>query len=309
MKTIENKIVFSNDIKQILNGNNPLNYTYFNGSLPNTVSNTIDELRENFEKDVSEIFNGKYEIISEEDMQSSITLGTNKFISKLPIVTLDAIYLKPNNESIYFLDCTRLDIENNLVARNNMNDPYNVETQISKLSNLFKLQNQKEIIIADDVIYSGSVIEKITTLFNKYGIKVVSIIAAISTIEAKERLLKSKNTPIFTDIILGNTTIDQICERDFYFGIVGSGIATRTESKIIKKAPYFYPFGDPITRASIPKDKATYFSQNCLIRSLKLWESINKITTRYKLIKDLPEQIANTNPEEAIIYTLKKGIK
>ena len=231
------------------------------------------------------------------------------FIKRIPIVTLDTIYLKPDNESIYFLDCTRLDKENTLVARNKMNDPYNVENQIKKLSTLFKLQNQNEIVIADDVIYSGSVIQKIIELFKQNGIKVISVISAISTNKAKENLYNIYKIPVLTEIMLNDSTIDQICERDFYFGITGSGIAIRTKDNQIKKAPYFYPFGDPVTRASIPPIYAKYFSEKCILRSIRLWECINNLTNRYQLIKNLPEQINNTKENEEIIYTLKKGLK
>ena len=252
MKIIENKIVFSNDIKKILNGNNPLQFKYFKSNIPKSILSTIDELRVDFKEDTSRIFNKQIEIISEEEMTSSILSSIKGFINKIPIVTLDAIYLTPNNTSIYFLDCTRLDKENNLVSRKNMNDPYSVENQIKKLSKLFKLLNQKEIVIADDVIYSGSVIQKVINLFNKQGIKVKAIISAISTKSAAKNILNSNNIPILSEIILEDNVIDQTCERDFYFGITGSGIATRSTNNSIKKAPYFYPFGDPVTRASIP---------------------------------------------------------
>lgn len=309
MKIIENKIVFSNDIKKILNGNNPLQFKYFKSTIPESILNTIDELRMDFKEDTSRIFNKQIEIITEEEMISSITSSTKEFINKIPIVTLDAIYLAPNNTSIYFLDCTRLDKENNLVSRRNMNDPYSVEKQIEKLSKLFKLINQKEIVIADDVIYSGSVIQKVINLFNNQGIKVKAIISAISTKKAQKNILNTNNIPILSEIILEDTIIDQICERDFYFGITGSGIATRTTNNSIKKAPYFYPFGDPVTRASIPRDNAITFSKNCILRSIKLWEAIQKEQPNFRLINDLPEEIMNTNKEDEIIYTLKKGLR
>ena len=172
MKIIENKIVFSNDIKKILNGNNPLQFRYFNSAVPTSVLTTIDELRLDFKQDTNNIFASNVEIITEDEMETSITRSTNSFINKLPIVTLDAIYLTPNNESIYFLDCTRLDKENNLVSRSDMNNPYSVKIQIKKLATLFKLQGETEIVIADDVIYSGSVIQKVINLFNQEGIKV-----------------------------------------------------------------------------------------------------------------------------------------
>jgi hypothetical protein len=103
--------------------------------------------------------------------------------------------------------------------------------------------------------------------------------------------------------------IDQICERDFYFGIVGSGISIKNKNNEICKAPYFTPFGDPITRASIPKDWEKYFSQSCISRSIALWNEIEKLSQKKYLIKDLPEKIYNTNNNEEIIKVLRKGMK
>ncbi len=102
--------------------------------------------------------------------------------------------------------------------------------------------------------------------------------------------------------------MDQICERDFYFGIPGSGISLKKDTQVYK-APYFLPYGNPVERASIPEEYAKYFSDTCIKRSIKLWEEIENLSKRKLLIKDLPEKINNTDPNEEIIKTLKKGIK
>lgn len=102
--------------------------------------------------------------------------------------------------------------------------------------------------------------------------------------------------------------IDQICERDFYFGIAGSGISVQTGTKITK-SPYFLPFGKPVERASIPKEYEQYFSNTCIARSITLWEEIERLSNKKILIKDLPEQITNTNPNDEVIKVLKKGLK
>ena len=40
------------------------------------------------------------------------------YVGGIPIVSLDKIYLTEDQKNIIFLDCTRLDKSNNLVARN-----------------------------------------------------------------------------------------------------------------------------------------------------------------------------------------------
>ena len=64
MKEIENKIVFSYDIKRILSGINAFDYKY--KVIPST--NNIEGVRRDFEIDVNKIFENDVCIISEEDM-------------------------------------------------------------------------------------------------------------------------------------------------------------------------------------------------------------------------------------------------
>lgn len=99
--------------------------------------------------------------------------------------------------------------------------------------------------------------------------------------------------------------IDQICERDFYFGIAGSGISVLTNTEVVK-APYFLPFGNPVDRASIPEYYEEYFSNSCINRSIALWNEIERLSKRKILIQDLPEIIQNTSPNEEVIKVLKK---
>ena len=71
MKKIKDGIVFSDDIKRILNGVNAFDYKY--NFIPS--DNIITNVREDFKKDVTSIFKGNITIISEEEM-----LEVNKLI-------------------------------------------------------------------------------------------------------------------------------------------------------------------------------------------------------------------------------------
>jgi hypothetical protein len=64
MKKINEGIVFSDDIKRILNGINAFDYKY--QFIPN--DEVIKEIRDNFKRDVNKIFKGKVTIINEEEM-------------------------------------------------------------------------------------------------------------------------------------------------------------------------------------------------------------------------------------------------
>lgn len=73
MKEIKNKMVFSYDIKRILDGINAFDYKY--AIRPS--SSNIESLRRNFEYDVNKIFNNDVCIIYEDEM-----LKVNDLIKK-----------------------------------------------------------------------------------------------------------------------------------------------------------------------------------------------------------------------------------
>lgn len=224
-----------------------------------------------------------------------------------PIVSLDRIYLKIDGTNIIFLDCTRLNNSKELVSRQEPNKDNSLDNQIKSISNYLLSINRTNIVLADDVVFTGSVLKTIIEKFKQYGIDVIGIRSCISSYEGYNYF---NNLPlgIKCGYLLGNDVIDQICERDFYFGIVGSGISVKTPISILK-APYFKPFGNPVERASIPLEYEKYFSESCLTRSLILWEEIERLSKREILIGELPESIQNTDKSKSIVKTLRKELK
>ncbi len=231
------------------------------------------------------------------------------FIWCIPIVSLDKIYLSIDNENILFLDCTRLDGSKELVSRNGTNTFNSVTLQIQSISKYLLDRGIKNIILADDVVFSGSVLRTVINLFKEQNIEVIGIRSAISTSSSYQLFNEILPLGLKCGYLMSEQVIDQICERDFYFGIAGSGISTIGIDKTIYKAPYFIPYGDPVARASIPQKDQITFSKNCLARSIILWEEIERLSKRKILIKDLPEKIANTNEYDGVIKTLKKEWK
>ena len=225
----------------------------------------------------------------------------------IPIVSLDKIYYR-KREGDFFLDCTRLDGSKKLVSRKNPNDVSSVEKQIEEISKALKRNNKNEIILVDDVVFSGNVLRSIVELFNKNEIEVSGIRASLSTEEAFESFNKTLEKGLKCGSLLGKNIIDQICERDFYFGIAQSGISVKGANNKILKAPYFKPFGNPVKRASIPEKYENIFSNNCLLRSMYLWKCIEEKIGRKVYINEIPEEIINTDKNERIINVLRKGL-
>lgn len=225
----------------------------------------------------------------------------------IPIVSLDKIYLGIDNRYTFFLDCTRLDKSSNLVSRKNPDDKYSVDNQITKISTLFKKLGTKEIVLSDDVVFSGSVLKTVIDKFSQNGISVVGIRSCVSTREGYDYFNQNLPLGLKCGFLMSKDVIDQICERDFYYGIVGSGISV-VESGKVKKAPYFKPFGEPVERASIPYEQERYFSFSCLKRSICLWSEMEKLNKREILVSELPEAITYSDDSDSIVKTLKKGL-
>ena len=83
MKKIKEGIVFSNDIKRILNGYNAINYSYNKQGiiLPNNYF--IESLRQDFTSTVNKIFT-KTTTITEEEMLDSIYNSILPFLGRYP---------------------------------------------------------------------------------------------------------------------------------------------------------------------------------------------------------------------------------
>ena len=80
----------------------------------------------------------------------------------IPIVTLDRIYIEPDEENIYFLDCTRVSDSKNLISRGK-------EEFIDQIIRISSSVKRKEIILADDVVFSGEALRKVISLFEICG--------------------------------------------------------------------------------------------------------------------------------------------
>ncbi len=218
---------------------------------------------------------------------------------------MDKIYLSCDKNKIIFLDCTRLDGEDSLVSRRNTDDLTSVDKEIEIISSILKDYQQNKIILADDVVFSGSVLRKIITKFKDNQIEVVGIRSCISTEDSYQYFNNQLPLGLKCGYLMEKDVIDQICERDFYFGIVQSGISVKKEGKIYK-APYFKPFGNPIERASIPPEYEKLFSDGCIRRSIDLWSEIESLSRKKIYVKDLPERINLADSNEEVVKVLVK---
>lgn len=305
METIKKGIVFSNDIYLIMQGKNALKFDYKENGLLVPDKMIINNVRDDFKKDAKDVYNTDVVIVSEEEMSYYMNKFIDMYKGYFPIVSMDEIYVDSDNKQIFSLDCTRLTGSKDLISRLNPLDKDNVKKQVKKLSDIFKRNDINQIVLADDVVFSGSVIEQISNMFLLNDVFVVGVVTAISTEDAYERFNKEMKLGLKCGYLMKNDVIDEICERDFYYGIAQSGMSKLVNGRIYK-APYFLPFGDPIARASVPEDKADYFSKSCIDRSLVLMEEMQNNSQKTIYNYDLPEPILNTDINEEVVKTLRK---
>lgn len=83
MIKIEEGIVFSNDIKRIMEGNNPLDFSYNKRNIIIPSKTTYEEIRKNFKNETQKIF-PNITIISEEEMIEGLNDILTKYINRYP---------------------------------------------------------------------------------------------------------------------------------------------------------------------------------------------------------------------------------
>jgi len=278
----------------------------------------LNEARKTFKANLEKIFKN-LDYLSENEIKSFLK-GSLKNESSV-IISVDNNYLKNeiDNNKIFLLDITRLKTKDStlIVGRKNKEC---LEKIIDKLAEKIKNKNPNLVngILIDDVIFGGDTIYKIIKEFDKQGIKINKVISGIVIKEGFEKLtkkidvnLKFRNNLNKISVIIEpnkrkveylsfyKEIIDEICERDFIFGLPNSGKYYDSDGKIYRK-PYFLPFGNPIDDASIPKDKVNEFSLSCLEFSEKIWTIIENTVGKQIKVNEIPEynKIYGVNKED-----------
>jgi len=238
--------------------------------------NYFKKLREEFKRKLEEIFGkGNVDMVSSQELRGEM----QKLIYQtgLPAVSMDRVYIRtsPSIEVSRIVD----DFLNDCGIGSRFGAPP-LQEQLFKVKERFK-----EIVLVDDVIFSGKVISEILLSLNKLGVKVPIVVAGITIGEGAE-ILKEKTGAEILTVRYYKEVIDEICERDFYPGVPLSG-RLMTTSSIEIGVPYLLPFGKPCEWASIPKERVKEFSQFCLEQTIKLWETIEKVSRKIVRCKDL----------------------
>ncbi len=194
---------------------------------------------------------------------STIQNGINTAIdnTRLPVVSLDDRYV--TSADAYIGISRGIDEQLNDTGYVPRFGYASLEKQLGMISSL-----GSEIVVADDVLFSGEMITWLANALEPRGVKIGGLVCGIAILEGIEKLEAKK-----IDVEASQTfdeVEDEICERDFAV-VPGSG--RRIES-IKANALYFDPTnGKPAQWASIPSDKVEDFAYSSYVRSAALIKS------------------------------------
>jgi len=255
------------------------------------------ELRQEMHDYLESIFGqGNVDMVS----AAELIVGITEFVKKpsINIVSIDRVYF-PTQPAIEINRTVDLSLKDNGLGPRFGFEPIQMQTE--KIAKRCPL----EIVLVDDVIFSGNGISDIIDLLNTYNIQVQSVITGIAIGNGLEHL-KQKKIEVQC-VKFYPEVIDEICERDFYPGLPMSGrLVVGMNANI--GASYLLPFGKPEEWASIPPEHTKKFSIFCLQQSIKLWQEVEKTSNQYVLISDLDRQpLGITNKSMRITEALKKA--
>lgn len=237
----------------------------------------ICQLREKFSNYMSGIFTN-FELVSEDE----ISLGLTKLVaeSSLPTISLDRVYF----ESEQNLEIARLvDKEGNDHGLGHRAGTPSLTQQIKRL----QMSGVREVVVVDDVVFTGALLERITDLLSRIHIRVPLICAGIGIAEGINRINGTKRE--IRCVRTYEEVIDEVCERDFYPGVPLSGRLLVGDDNI--GFPYLFPFGKPESWASIPSEQAIDFSRFCLHQTASLFDEIERYSGRPVLCRDLGRKV------------------
>jgi len=212
--------------------------------------------------------------VSEEEMRGG--LSTLLAEADLPVLSLDGVYVQADLSLELARQVDRCGKDCGIRYR---------PGTASILHQVRRIQRSgvREVVLADDVIFSGTLIERVCRLLGGLQIRVPIVCAGVGIGEGIEKLTGQgfdiRCVRIFEKVV------DEICERDFVPGVPQSGRALWGEDRV--GVPYLFPFGDPVGWASIPPERAESFSSFCLFHTTVLFEEIERVSGRVVRCFDL----------------------
>jgi len=236
----------------------------------------FDQLRGDFSQFMRQIFPG-FEFVHEDEL----TQGLRQIVieSGLHPISLDRVYY-PTNPSLEIARLVDMNKKDMGLGKRPGTPP--LVQQLGRLS----IPNN-DVVLVDDVIFTGDLLEKVARILSKRGIRVSLICAGIGIGEGIEKLTEAGYS--VRCVRTYGKVIDEICERDFYPGVPLSGRVLAEKEDV--GVPYILPFGNPGKWASIPTEWQESLSRFCLKQTIKLFEAIEAASEKPVLCQDLERKV------------------
>lgn len=237
----------------------------------------FNHLREEFSAHMRELF-PNFEFVGEDEILQGIAGLVAE--NGLPAVSLDRVYF----QSELKFEISRLVNEKGQDCgwSNRAGTP-----PIPQQLEVLRASGVKEVVLVDDVIFSGDMLEMITDLFSAAGICVPLICAGIGISKGVRRINNAKRKVRCVHVY--DQVIDEVCERDFYPGVPLSGRLLASGENI--GVPYIFPFGNPEKWASIPSMFTVTFSKFCLHQTILLFDEIERCSGKMIFCQDLERKV------------------
>lgn len=244
----------------------------------------IDRFRESLVQDLQE--QGKEVLYLPFE---NIHRGIAEYIRKtnLPVVSMDRIYV--DQESVdAFLDISR-SCDGNFLTKTYTQrlGSLDLEEQFRFLGSIFDGQ---EIVLTDDVLFTGKIIEYVTNRLAEKNVRIGGLICGVAVGEGINRI---KSMGIDLEVVHEFEQVeDEVCERDFTaLPSAGRPIIDKPGIRSLYWVPR--PFSDHESAASINEEHIGKFFESTLIRNLCSFgtsfmkKAINNVLGREFLHKEI----------------------
>lgn len=241
------------------------------------------ELRSEFKSYMGQVFDG-FELVPENELLEGIRKRVEE--SGLLPVSLDRVYFRSEPS----LDITRL-VEDSGQDRG-LGGRVGTPSLLRQFRAL-KESGVNEVVLVDDVIFTGDLIKRTGKLLKKMGIRVPMVCAGIGITEGIEQLNGFGQE--VSCVREYKEVVDEICERDFYPGVPMCGRSLKGNENV--GVPYILPFGNPGKWASISTEWQEPLSSFCIGQTVRLFEAIEEASGRVVECRDLDRKV-NSLPKD-----------
>ncbi|HUC89323.1 MAG TPA: hypothetical protein VMR45_00820 [Patescibacteria group bacterium] len=231
--------------------------------------------------------------------------------SKNPVISLDRAYIEEDNPNVAgFIDSTRAISQrtdrsgvrrfSGVTGLSARPGHPSVEQQIEAL----RTDEIYPVTLADDVIFNGDGATDIASRLKAVNRPVEKIVAGIGIAAGVAKL---NTAGIEVECLrVYDSVADEVCERDFIAGVPMSGRTVIGQRNHHWSAPYFRPYGDPESWASIPAENCQELSRFCLAQSVSLWREVELASGREIGCTEVPRTLYGAEGRVSIVELLQQ---